>query len=177
MEAKELFEMYKEPVYRVCRYLLSNVTDAEDVCQEVFVKAILADRSEVRNMKAWLIRIAVNESNSLLRRRAKGRDKERSLFLSERRAAYNSVEAAAEQHELTGQFYLMFQQLPVKVREVLILRYSGELSIKETAALLDIPEGTVKSRGNRGLRILRRIMRKSSGQKEGCPPWEQIMKM
>ncbi|MHA6534539.1 hypothetical protein [Paenibacillus sp. BAC0078] len=65
-------------------------------------------------MKAWLMRIAVNESNSLLSRRARGRDKERSLFLSERTVLQNPVETAAEQHELSRQFDILFGRLPLK---------------------------------------------------------------
>lgn len=179
MDDELLFATYKETVYRVCRYLLPSVSDAEDVCQEVFVKALLADRSQVMQMKSWLIRIAVNESHTLLRRRAKGRDKERLFWLLQRAHApqFNPVEEALVRQETSNQFCRWLERLPKKIRVVLVLRYSGELTTKETADVLGIPEGTVKSRMNRGLRMLRKSSLAAGAGKEGDWLWEQPASM
>ncbi|KOS00606.1 RNA polymerase sigma factor, partial [Paenibacillus polymyxa] len=65
MTDRELFELYKEQIYYFCYYLMQNQADAEDVCQEVFVKALLADRSKVQDLKSWILRIASNECSNV----------------------------------------------------------------------------------------------------------------
>lgn len=157
MNDRELFEAYKEQVYRLCYYMLQNRGDAEDVCQEVFVKAILADRSQVRELRPWLLRIASNECNSLLKRRKKGWAKETLAYLLSRPRISNIVEESYDQRETRSAFYELFSQLPEKIRIVIILRYVNELTIPEISRVIRIPEGTVKSRLNRGLGLLRQM--------------------
>ncbi|CAM3935229.1 hypothetical protein PALA111701_31485 [Paenibacillus lactis] len=67
MDDRQLFETYKETVYLFCRYMVQSRADAEDLCQDVFFKAMIADRTNVQNTKAWLLRIAANECNTFLR--------------------------------------------------------------------------------------------------------------
>lgn len=157
MNDRELFEAYKEQVYHLCYYMMQNRSDAEDLCQEVFVKAMLADRSQVRELKPWLLRIASNECSSVLRRRKNGWAKELSAYLLTRTRASNSVEEIVDQREIQTEFQLMYGKLPDKIRMVVILRYVNDLTVPEIAGLLGIPEGTVKSRLNRGTKLLGRM--------------------
>ena len=158
MNDRQLFETYREQVYLFCRYMLRSRADAEDICQEVFFKAMIADRSQVQNVKAWLFRIAANECNTLLRRRRNGWSKEIRSFLLSLPLGSSSVEETCEQREMVNSLHLLLDELPLKVKQVMILHYSAELTLPETAEVLDVPVGTVKSRANRGLRKLKKIL-------------------
>ncbi|MFU1792715.1 RNA polymerase sigma factor [Paenibacillus azoreducens] len=157
MNDRELFETYKSQVYHLCYYMMQNRSDAEDLCQEVFVKAILADRSQVRDLKSWLLRIASNECNSVLRRRKNGWAKELSAYLLTRPGSSNPVEENIDQQEIRMEFERMYGKLPDKIRMVVTLRYVNDMTVPEIADVINIPEGTVKSRLNRGIKLLKKM--------------------
>ncbi|WP_172251848.1 RNA polymerase sigma factor [Saccharibacillus deserti] len=159
MDDLELFEHYKTTVYRYCLYMLKNKGDAEDVCQEVFVKAMLADRRELHSEKAWLLRIAANECHGLTRRRSRGREKEQEAFLQTAPLhVMQSVESGYERRETKTEFGLLLKEVKPRFREVLLLYYMADLPMAEVAEMLNLPLGTVKSRLNRGLKSLKKRM-------------------
>lgn len=167
MNDLELFETHKTTVYRYCLYMLKHRGDAEDACQEVFVKAMLADRSEVRSEKAWLMRIAANECHGLVRRRSRGRDKEQLAFLQSDPLQFaQSVEGGYERREASAEFGLLLQSVKPKFREALLLYYMADMPLADVAELLNVPLGTVKSRMNRGLKALRKLLEESNTQAE-----------
>jgi RNA polymerase sigma-70 factor (ECF subfamily) len=155
---RELFELYKEQVYHFCYYYMKNQADAEDITQEVFVKVILADKSKVTNMKAWILRIASNECNSVLRRRKNGILKEIRNFVLSKSDNRNPVEQQLTTEETKQEMAEVYKQLPDKIRTVIVLRYINELSIAEIAKTINIPEGTVKSRIHKGLKLLNKLV-------------------
>jgi len=157
MNDRELFETYKEQVHRLCYFMMHNRSDAEDICQEVFVKAILTDRSQIREMKPWLLRIASNECNSVLRRRKNGWTKELGAYLLSRPHLSNPVEESVDQWEIKMEFCKLYSKLPDKIRMVVTLRYMNELTVPEISNVINIPEGTVKSRLNRGIKLLQNM--------------------
>ncbi|OWR33080.1 RNA polymerase subunit sigma-70 [Saccharibacillus sp. O23] len=170
MGDKELFETYKEDVYHYCLYMLRRSADAEDACQEVFVKALLADRSGIDYLKAWLMRIAANECHSMMRRRTNGEIKEKRAFWMNKPIGMSpSVEQTYERTETSGEFEELFKELKPKIREALLLYYMAELSLAETAEALEAPLGTVKSRISRGLKALKKLAKKNPAlsEKEG----------
>lgn len=167
MDDQTLFQTYKEDVFRYCLHMLRNRTDAEDISQEVFVKAMLADRSQVEHMKAWLMRIAANECHSLMRRRTNGNQKEKKAFtIHLPLRASQSVENAYERAETADEFGNLLNKLKPKVREALLLYYMADLSTTETAEALNVPIGTAKSRINRGLKMLKKLYDKTPDSHE-----------
>ncbi|MDO3408500.1 RNA polymerase sigma factor [Saccharibacillus sp. CPCC 101409] len=158
MDDKELFETYKEAVFHYCLYMLRSRADAEDICQEVFVKALVADRSRVEHIKAWLMRIAANECHSMLRRKTNGQMKEKRAFrLNLPLRPPQSVEKTYEASETSDEFEQLLGRLKPKLREALLLYYIADLSTAETAEALNVPVGTVKSRISRGLNMLKKF--------------------
>ncbi|WP_281884230.1 RNA polymerase sigma factor [Paenibacillus sp. YYML68] len=151
MTDRELFEAYRTDVYYICYYMLHNSADAEDVCQEVFLKAFQVDRSGIERLKPWLLRIAVNQCDHQLGRRKVGVWKEMKQFLQQTLQAHEPADEAVLRIEREDDLKRWLQQLPIKSRVVLTLRYVHELSLQEIAESLDIPLGTVKSRLNAGL--------------------------
>ncbi|ASA24575.1 RNA polymerase sigma factor [Paenibacillus donghaensis] len=150
MTDREIFERYKEQVYYFCYYLMKNQADAEDTCQEVFVKVILADRSKVRNLKSWILRIASNECNSVLKRRKAGLMKEVSNYLLSRAQDSNPVEERLNRRETKKELQGLYSKLPDKIRMVVVLRFINDLTVPEISKVMNIPEGTANFRSAGG---------------------------
>lgn len=138
--------------------LLGAGDDADDIVQEALVKAYrqLARYRGESGFRPWLLAIVANETRNLHRSR-KRRD---GLVL--RAAAREDPAAAggdpadeAVAHERRRQLVEQLRRLGEKDREVLVCRYLLELSEAETATMLGLPKGTVKSRAARALAKLR----------------------
>jgi RNA polymerase sigma-70 factor (sigma-E family) len=145
----------RQPSLLRTAYLLTgNRHDAEDLVQVAFAKLYLS-WDKVRNqgsMDGYVRRILVNEHNSLWRRAWKKRE----------HTADDSMLHALDtpQHDTTDDgvgtaLWDVVQTLPRKARAVVVLRYYEELSEGETAAVLGISVGTVKSQTSRALAALR----------------------
>ncbi len=131
--------------FRVALGVVRNREDAEDVAQEAIVKAYrnfhrLRDRERFR---AWLVRIAWRLA--LDRRRSAARREHREQVASEAATA-PTVEDVAASREFERHLHREIDALPEKLRIVLLLAAIQGHDAREVARLLDLPEGTVKSR-------------------------------
>lgn len=142
-----------EPVARRLAWVLCG-SDADDAVQEAFVKSWYAlDRYRAEApFRSWLLRIVANESHN--RRRSAGRREARELRLAESRAA-PSPESVVLDDEQRHALLAAVQALPDKLRDAVSCRHLLDLSEAETADVLGVPLGTVKSRLSRGLDRLR----------------------
>jgi RNA polymerase sigma-70 factor (sigma-E family) len=123
----------------------------EDLAQEALVRAC-RDWEKVRRLDrpgAWLHRVAVNLAMSSHRRRRVEQRSLRRLHGQDRGVAYDAdtATAAAVRRATQG--------LPMDLRAVVVLRFYADLSVADTAAVLGIPEGTVKTRTRQALAHLR----------------------
>jgi RNA polymerase sigma-70 factor (sigma-E family) len=145
----------RQPSLLRTAYLLTgNRHDAEDLVQTAFAKLYLS-WDKVRDqgsMDGYVRRILVNEHNSLWRRAWKRRE----------HTADDSVLHALDKphHDVPDEgvgaaLWEVVQTLPRKARAVVVLRYYEEMSEAETAAVLGISVGTVKSQTSRALTALR----------------------
>ena len=142
-------------VYRVARAVLRDHHDAEDAAQDVFLRVLRLRRGldGVANTRTWFARIAFRVA--LDRRRRPG-----LLSLDDAGAdALRSDEAAADDVAAARQVRALVASkvadLPGDLRHAVRLSTVAELSSPEIAALLGIPEGTVRTRLMRARRILR----------------------
>ncbi|MEN6310828.1 MAG: RNA polymerase sigma factor [Acidobacteriota bacterium] len=146
----------KEDVFRICLGFSRNASDAEDLSQDVYLKAYqsLGRIHTPYAVREWLFRVARTTCLDHRRRAAV-----RGLFLRrpagpdeglERITPERSAEAGEQLKALKD----AVARLPVKLREVFILREYGHLSYQETARTLGIKEGTVMSRLNRARRAV-----------------------
>ena len=131
--------------FRVALGVLRNREDAEDVAQEAFLRAYrnfhrLRDRERFR---AWLARIAWRLA--LDRRRAAGRRERRELVSVDLAPAATAEDLTASR-EFQWHLERAMDELPEKLRQVLILATVEGHDLREVARLLGLPEGTVKSR-------------------------------
>ena len=125
---------------------------AEELAQETLVKVCMRWRSvgRMRNPEAWMFRVGINLANSYFRRKTAER-KARSRLTTE---AFHSdpdvADAVAVRQALAD--------LPRRQRAVLVLRFYADLSTRDVAEVLDMPEGTVKTLTRRALNSLRKDM-------------------
>lgn len=138
--------------------LLGAGDDADDVVQEAFVKAYrrLSTFRGDSSFRSWLLTIVANETRNLHRTR------QRRSGLMERAAAQadqpDETDLALDgvlSSERRAELVSALRQLSPADRDVIVYRYLLDMSEAETAALLDRPKGTVKSRANRALAKLR----------------------
>ncbi|WP_046212504.1 RNA polymerase sigma factor [Paenibacillus wulumuqiensis] len=164
MTNKELFETYNRDVYRTCYYLVHHASDAEDLCQDVFITIFRSDWQQIQQLRAWIIQVAVNRCLNHLRRKQSLRNKLLSYPHFWARLAPDTPDMLAVRRESSAEWAVHFSRLPIKIRTVISLRYVHDLSLNEIAGILEIPVGTVKSRQHKGLRLLRHILQQQEQQ-------------
>lgn len=164
-----LMRRYNQRLFRAARGIVVSDAEAEDVVQESYIRAYL-HLDEFRGPNgfgAWLTRIAVNEA-LMRRRRPNAADpagthdfdeetlQERVMASSDRTAP--TPEQETENEQLGGLLERTIDRLPENYRVAFILREIEQLSLAETAASLDIPTATVKTRVHRARRLLQRLL-------------------
>jgi RNA polymerase sigma factor (sigma-70 family) len=157
----ELVQRYTEMAFRTAYLVTGSAADAEDAAQDAFVKAYraLPRFRPGGSFRAWLLRIVGNEARN--RRRSASRRVSLELRVAEGLRASGSApspEDAAEAAEEHRVLLRALNRMAEDDRQVISCRYLLQLSVEETAAALDLPPGTVKSRLSRALTRLRELM-------------------
>jgi RNA polymerase sigma-70 factor (ECF subfamily) len=137
-----LVARYQRVVFGVALRLVGDYEDARDVTQNTFIRAFehLDSYDPGRRFFSWIYRIAVNESLNLRR----GRKPHEPLGAPIEVAGGQA--RAVETRETAAAVEQALEQLTDEYREVLVLRFFGELSYEEIAEAVGVPEKTVKSR-------------------------------
>ena len=160
-----LVERYEEKLTRYARRFLFYAEEAEDIIQDVFMKAYANIRSfdATRKFSSWIYRIAHNECINAMKKRGK----EAIPFfdpdtLFPHPVAKETADEGIRREELKALMEGNLERLDPKYREPLILFYYEEMDYKEIAEILRIPVSTVGVRLNRA-----RAAIKSRMQNEG----------
>lgn len=150
---RELFETHYEAIYKYILYLTNNRELSHDLLQETFYRFFLKNYPE--HERTFLLKIARNLVYDHYRRR-----KILSFFQlkAEPHATAKLPEEVVLQNDETKKLYEAVQQIKWSYREVVILRYIEEYSVKETAAILNCTEAKVKNNTARGLKALRNLL-------------------
>jgi RNA polymerase sigma-70 factor, ECF subfamily len=160
---------YLDGLYGYAMALTRNHARAEDLVQETYLRAIPA-MGRLRagsNTKGWLFTILRNVWFNQLRKYRNG--PQMIEIEAGDGASNNIVDPSKNSHELyvskmeTEQVRGAIQELPVRFREIIVLRESEELSYREIASILDCPVGTVMSRLVRARAKLRTLLIRRSG--------------
>ncbi|NJM53019.1 MAG: RNA polymerase sigma factor [Blastocatellia bacterium] len=153
----ELLRIIQTPLFHyVCR-LTNNQNLAEDILQEVFF-IIYRKLKWVENpqlFRAWMYRIASREAFRHLKKEKNWLQQIRDEEVLETIQAEISDEIY--EPELIAKIPKMLEKVSPASRAVLILHYLEEMSLSQVAEVLDINLGTVKSRLNYGLEVLRKL--------------------
>jgi RNA polymerase sigma-70 factor (ECF subfamily) len=145
---EELTRSQYARVFKLCRLLLVDHHEAEEVTQEVFLKLVREWQAggQIRSWEAWLTRVAVNAC----------RDRQRSLWWRWRRKGYTelqetdcpSPQPTPEQHALSREqqdrLWRCFRTLSPRQREVFVLRRMEGLSNENAAKMLGLSSGSIK---------------------------------
>jgi RNA polymerase sigma-70 factor (ECF subfamily) len=152
----ELYKSVQEPLFRFIVSLVRDQHLAEDILQEVFIRIYRKLRwlREPEAFRAWAYQIASREAFRYLNRERRWSDQVRD------EATLTALPSKANEHEFPRELIDALPELVSNLspasRAVVVLFYLHEMSLVETAAVLDIPVGTVKSRLAYGLESLRR---------------------
>ena len=143
-------------LHRLVRRYAACETDAEDLTQEIFVdlyRSMASFRGD-STLSTWVWRVALNHC-----RRHAGRTRAVTVpydeTLGEREAEEHDPARHAARRELSEQVHAALDGLSPEQRDVVILHEMQELTYRECAAVLQVPEGTVKSRLSYAFRRLR----------------------
>ncbi len=154
--AEELVDSYYQQIYRFLRRLGHGVQESEDLTQESFLQAWdrIGQLRDAEALSAWIYGIARNCSRLHWRRNGmrKTVDSGDAEIADEHDFSKleNSEELAKLREAVVG--------LPFKLREAVVLHYMQHLTIRQAARAVGVGEGTFKSRLNRAIKDLRRII-------------------
>jgi RNA polymerase sigma-70 factor (ECF subfamily) len=164
---EEIVQTYSRRIYNLAYRFTSRADSAEDLTQEVFIRVYRSlDQYNPKqgDLQNWLMRLARNLIIDDYRKRQRAPQDEAADDLEVHqyhlRAAGSSAQREMERRELGAQVQAGIDKLSPDLRTCVILRDIEELSYQEIVDLLKIPEGTVKSRINRGRIELAKILRR-----------------
>ncbi|WP_217592952.1 RNA polymerase sigma factor [Cohnella sp. GbtcB17] len=172
MQERELFETYRKEVYRTCYFMLNHAADAEDVCQEVFISVFRHDWRRVEFLRTWIIRVTVNCCLNHMKQSERRKRKENRLQLLSLSMVEKAAETVAVEQESAQDAQWLLQRLPSKLRAAATLRYINECSLTEISDILDVPVGTVKSRLNKCLKLMRKDLQRGDAEAERSGEYE-----
>ena len=141
--SKLTLENQKEMYVLACS-ILKNQADAQDAVSECIVRAF-ENRTSLKkrtSARSWLMKILINVSRSAITKRQK-------VVLFADPEQYEQEPETAEDH-----LWSVILELPENVRVVMVLYYYEGFSVREISTLLDIPEGTTKTRLSSGRKQL-----------------------
>ncbi len=159
-----LYDKHFDKIYRYVYLKVNKRTEAEDLTQDVFLKALGAISSyKWRQVpfSAWLFRIAHNEVIDYYRKQGKKEFVQLDDNITENK---DDPVLVAEASFEKGELMAALQKLSPAQREVITLRFASELSIAEVAKTLGKREGTIKALQFNGTAALRKIL---SEKKDG----------
>jgi RNA polymerase sigma-70 factor, ECF subfamily len=150
-----IMRRYNRLLFRLARSILHEDEEARDAVQVAYVRAYyhLNQFKGPTGFKSWLARIVINEANARLRR-APVLIKHDDQILTLPDWDADGPEGAAMTGDLLQVLQTAIDRLPEEFRSVFILRGVEQLSIAETAEMLDIKAATVKTRFHRARRLL-----------------------
>lgn len=175
---EELVQRYHRRIYNICYRFAGSADDAQDLTQEVFIKMYRTLNTYDIERGAFMTWVTTMTRNLLVdhfRRTKQDRvtdsldvptsEREDAMPLSEQLADGSMAPDARAQSQQIGQtVHHALQKLSPDLREAVILRDLQDFDYKEIATVLKVPEGTVKSRINRGRAELARLLQRTYKQ-------------
>lgn len=164
---EEIVSLFSRRIFNLAYRFTSSVSAAEDLTQEVFIRIYKTlDQYDPKqgDLSNWLMRLARNLIIDDYRHRQRNPQNSMADAVDDHqyhlRAIGTSAQKEIERKELASQVQDGIDKLPDDLRTCVILRDIEELSYQEIVDVLKIPEGTVKSRINRGRIELAKILRR-----------------
>jgi len=158
---RDLVNEYSDDVWNFSFLLVKDRATADDITQEVFLHAFRTlHRFEGRSSpKTWLLAMARNKSINWLK--SSFIKRVTLVGLAHRKSQHRSAEQEAIERSAIHTIWQTVMKLPAKQREVLILDAHYEFSYMEIAQILNVSEGTVKSRLHRARAALEKMLKEN----------------
>lgn len=168
---KALIEANQRLVMHVVYKMVSNHSDVEDICQDVFVKVYqnLAGFQFNSKLSTWIAKIAYNATINFLEKKKVPLFDDFSpeeVTLDHLSGNGTLPDEFSEQGELSSILQGQIDHLPVQFRTILTLYHLDEMSYKEIGEIMDLPEGTVKSYLFRARKLLKDSLLSKYEEKE-----------
>ncbi len=167
-----LLKLYARRTYNLCYRFTGKTQEAEDLTQEIFVKVFQTFRTydaTQGTFATWLHRVSRNHLVDHYRRTKKDRMTtsldDQTMAVAEKPGLEGGPAARVEARERQERLQRGLNQMSPDLREAVILRDLQDLDYQEIALVLGVPEGTVKSRINRGRLELARVLKRMEGMK------------
>jgi RNA polymerase sigma-70 factor, ECF subfamily len=164
---EEMVKTHTRRVYAICFRFVNRDNEAQDLTQEVFLrvfKTLGSFRAGEGSFSVWLTRLTRNLLIDHYRRtksdRATDSIEEQLATLEERTAIHSRTDGLLASREANEILQVALQKLSPELRETVILRDLEEMEYRDIAQVLHVPEGTVKSRLNRGRAELARLLKR-----------------
>jgi RNA polymerase sigma-70 factor, ECF subfamily len=175
-ELTNIFVDHWQCLYRIAMRQLENRADAEDAVQDAFLSAYkhLDQFQRQARMSTWVTRIVINSARMKLRRRSRqmnvalsdqSQDHRSEQVLEMLRDRRLNPEELSQRNELTERAVRFTILISPTFRRTFQLRDLYGLSIRDTAKILGVPNGTVKAQTARARRKLKLMMQNSVGRK------------
>lgn len=151
---EQVVRYYSPMVYRIALTKTQSAEDAEDIFQEVFLKLVLNEKpfETEEHRKAWLIRVTINCCNSHFvapwKKNVTSMD---DVTLSQIAGTTTDEYAFSDETDV----YAQVLKLPQNMREVILLFYYEDMSIREISEILQTSEGNIKKRLSRARQKLK----------------------
>lgn len=165
---EKLIEGCQKKVFNIAYKMIGNYDDANELAQEVFLKAFRSIKKFKGDslFSTWIYKVTANVCLDEIRRRKKRRvyslddDMELNDGEVKRQIPDNSPtpDLEVESNEIKNAVNKSIQELPDDYKSVIILRDIQGFSYEEISKIVNCPEGTVKSRINRARQALRKIL-------------------
>ena len=161
---RTVMRRHNRRLVRIAYSILKDGDEAEDAVQDAYIRAFrsLGQLEDLARFPTWLGTIAVNEARGRLRRSKRMQPLDDALIETEIVPMFTEPEAGPERLAHSGELRLVLERaidaLPGPFRTVFMLRGVEGASVAETAACLNIPEATVKTRFHRARALLRQSL-------------------
>jgi RNA polymerase sigma-70 factor, ECF subfamily len=175
---EEIVQRYHRRIYNICYRFAGSGDDAQDLTQEVFIKmyrTLNTFDGERAAFMTWVTTITRNLLVDHFRKTKHDRvtdsldapvsEREDAMPLSDRiEEGSLPPDARVQSRETSESVHQALQKLSPELREAVILRDLQDMDYREIATVLKVPEGTVKSRINRGRTELARLLQRTYRQ-------------
>ncbi len=144
---EQVVHKYKQTVASICVMRLKNNADAEDCFQNTFFALYKKspDLNDENHLKAWLIRVAINECNNYIRKNKK--------YVDLDKVEHKAVEFRENESDMSWALL----EFDPKYRDVLFLYYCEQYKVNEIAQILSKNPNTIKTLLKRGRELLKNI--------------------
>jgi RNA polymerase sigma-70 factor (ECF subfamily) len=175
---QEIVQQYHRRIYNICYRFSGSPDDASDLAQEVFIKMYRTLSTYDTTRASFMTWVTTVTRNLLVDHFRKGKydrvtdsldatpgNQEDGLTLAEQLEDQNpNPETRLRSQEIQKSVHEALKRLSPELREAVILRDLQDLDYKDIAKVLNVPEGTVKSRINRGRTELARVLQRTYKQ-------------